>query len=69
MNMWGWTIAAMTPEGWRRVVQGKTWPAHRPTHQIDHILVTPSVEVVGRRACCPTSAPTTAPCGPGCVVP
>lgn len=45
MNMWGWTIAAMTPEGWRRAVQGKTWPAHRPAHQIDHILVTPSVEV------------------------
>lgn len=46
MNMWGWTIAAMVPNGWRRVVRGKTWPARRPLHQIDHILVTPSVEVV-----------------------
>ena len=46
MNMWGWTISAMTAGGWRRVVQGKTWPARRPHHQIDHILVTPSVEVV-----------------------
>jgi endonuclease/exonuclease/phosphatase family metal-dependent hydrolase len=46
MNMWGWTIDAMTPPGWRRVVRGKTWPAHRPRFQIDHLLVTPSVEVV-----------------------
>ena len=46
MNMWGWTIAAMVPKGWRRVVRGKTWPARRPAHQIDHLLVTPSVEVV-----------------------
>lgn len=46
MNMWGWTISAMTPAGWRRAVRGKTWPAHRPGHQIDHVLVTQSVEVV-----------------------
>ncbi len=46
MNMWGWTISAMTPAGWRRAVRGKTWPAHRPCHQIDHLLVTPSVEVI-----------------------
>jgi endonuclease/exonuclease/phosphatase family metal-dependent hydrolase len=46
MNMWGWTIAAMTPRGWRRAVRGKTWPARRPRHQIDHVLVTPGVEVV-----------------------
>ena len=46
MNMWGWTISAMVPTGWRRAVRGATWPAHRPHHQIDHILVTPSVEVL-----------------------
>ncbi len=46
MNMWGWTISAMVPKGWRRVVKGKTWPSHRPKHQIDHVLVTPTVEVV-----------------------
>lgn len=46
LNMWGWTIDAMSPAGWRRAVKGKTWPARRPRHQIDHILVTPSVEVV-----------------------
>ena len=46
MNMWGWTIAAMAPDGWRRTVRGKTWPSRRPRHQIDHILATPSVEVI-----------------------
>ncbi len=46
MNMWGWTIDLMTPGAWRRAVRGKTWPAGRPQHQIDHLLVTPSVEVV-----------------------
>lgn len=46
MNMWGWTIAAMAPSGWHRAVKGKTWPAHRPHHQIDHVLVTSSIEVL-----------------------
>ena len=46
MNMWGWTIAAMTPRTWRRAVRGKTWSAPTAHHQIDHLLVTPSVEVV-----------------------
>jgi endonuclease/exonuclease/phosphatase family metal-dependent hydrolase len=46
MNMWGWTISAMAPPGWRRVVRGKTWPSTHPGHQIDHVLVTSSVEVV-----------------------
>lgn len=44
MNMWSWTIDRMVPSGWRRVVRGKTWPAHRPHSQIDHLLVTPSVD-------------------------
>lgn len=44
MNMWGWTIDRMVPRGWRRAVHGKTWPAHRPQHQIDHLLVTGPVE-------------------------
>jgi endonuclease/exonuclease/phosphatase family metal-dependent hydrolase len=46
LNMWGWTIDAMAPRGWRRALRGKTWPAPRPHHQIDHLLVTPSVEVI-----------------------
>jgi endonuclease/exonuclease/phosphatase family metal-dependent hydrolase len=46
MNMWGWTISAMTPRGWRSAVRGKTWRSTHPRHQIDHLLVTRSVEVV-----------------------
>lgn len=46
MNMWGWTVSAMTADGWRRVVKGKTWPARRPQHQIDHVLATPGVGLV-----------------------
>lgn len=46
MNMWGWTIDRMVPQGWRRAVRGKTWPSHRPHSQIDHLLITPSVQVV-----------------------
>lgn len=46
MNMWGWSIDRMVGAGWRRVVKGKTWPAHRPQHQIDHVLVTRSVEAL-----------------------
>lgn len=46
MNMWGWSIDRMVGKGWRRVVKGKTWPAHRPQHQIDHVLVTDLVAAV-----------------------
>lgn len=46
MNMWGWTIDRMMPPGWRRVVRAKTWPSHRPQHQIDHCLVTRRVEAL-----------------------
>lgn len=46
MNMWGWNIDRMVPGGWRRVVKGKTWPSHRPHSQIDHLLVTGSVQAV-----------------------
>lgn len=46
MNMWSWTIDRMVPPGWRRVVRGKTWPSHRPHSQIDHLLVTPSVDAL-----------------------
>ena len=46
MNMWGWTIDRMVPDGWRRIVRGRTYPSHRPHSQIDHLLVTPSVEAV-----------------------
>ncbi len=46
MNMWGWCIDRVVPRGWRRVVRGRTYPAHRPHSQTDHVLVTRPVEVV-----------------------
>jgi endonuclease/exonuclease/phosphatase family metal-dependent hydrolase len=46
MNMWGWCISAMAPRGWRRPRGGRTFPAHRPLARIDHLLATPTVEVV-----------------------
>jgi endonuclease/exonuclease/phosphatase family metal-dependent hydrolase len=49
MNMWGWAIDRMVPRGYRRAVHGRTYPAHRPHSQTDHILVTPGVEVAAAR--------------------
>lgn len=46
MNMWGPPLGLMLP-GWRRAVTGRTWPSWRPLFQIDHILVTPALRVVG----------------------
>lgn len=48
MNMWGPVVSAMLP-GYRRSVVGRTWPAWRPHSQIDHVLVTRQVDVVGSR--------------------
>jgi endonuclease/exonuclease/phosphatase family metal-dependent hydrolase len=45
MNMWSWCIDRVVPRGWRRAVRGRTYPAHRPHSQTDHILVTRPVEV------------------------
>lgn len=47
MNMWGWCVDRMVPPGWRRAVHGRTYPAHRPHSQTDHILVSTPVEVAG----------------------
>lgn len=46
MNMWGWCAERLVGPGWRRVVRGRTYPAHRPHSQTDHILVNGQVEVV-----------------------
>jgi endonuclease/exonuclease/phosphatase family metal-dependent hydrolase len=46
MNMWGPPLSALLP-GWSRAVRGRTWPAWRPVAQLDHILVTPGVKIVG----------------------
>jgi endonuclease/exonuclease/phosphatase family metal-dependent hydrolase len=37
-NFWGPPVALMM-RGWERPVRGRTWPAHRPHSQIDHVLV------------------------------
>jgi endonuclease/exonuclease/phosphatase family metal-dependent hydrolase len=44
-NLWGPAVTALLP-GWRRAVRGRTWPAHRPHSQIDHVLVRNGVGVV-----------------------
>jgi endonuclease/exonuclease/phosphatase family metal-dependent hydrolase len=44
-NLWGPAVSAMLP-GWRRAVRGRTWPAHRPHSQIDHVLVRDDIEVM-----------------------
>ncbi|HEX6238215.1 MAG TPA: endonuclease/exonuclease/phosphatase family protein [Acidimicrobiales bacterium] len=46
MNMWGWCVDRLVPRGWRRAVRGRTYPAHRPHSQTDHLLVTPAVDVL-----------------------
>jgi len=45
MNMWGPAVRRDTP-GFRSAVTARTFPAHRPHSQIDHILVNDRVEVV-----------------------
>jgi endonuclease/exonuclease/phosphatase family metal-dependent hydrolase len=44
-NLWGPAVTTLLP-GWRRAVRGRTWPAHRPHSQIDHVLVRNGIEVV-----------------------
>ncbi|MDA8366436.1 MAG: endonuclease/exonuclease/phosphatase family protein [Actinomycetota bacterium] len=46
MNLWGPAVEAALP-GWRRAVVGPTWPAWRPRHQIDHVLVAGDVAPAG----------------------
>lgn len=44
-NFWGPPVGRLLP-GWQRTVRGRTWPAHRPHSQIDHVLVRGAVTVV-----------------------
>ena len=44
-NLWGPAAEPILP-GWRRAVLGRTYPAHQPHSQIDHILVRDGTEVV-----------------------
>jgi endonuclease/exonuclease/phosphatase (EEP) superfamily protein YafD len=44
-NLWGPGVVRLLP-GWRRAVFGRTWPAHRPHSQIDHVLVNSAIESI-----------------------
>ena len=44
-NFWGPAVVRLLP-GWKRAVRGRTYPAHRPHSQIDHVLVSEHVEVL-----------------------
>jgi endonuclease/exonuclease/phosphatase family metal-dependent hydrolase len=46
LNFWGPPVGAMM-RGWSRPVRGRTYPAHRPHSQIDHVLVRGPIEGVG----------------------
>jgi endonuclease/exonuclease/phosphatase family metal-dependent hydrolase len=48
MNLWGPPVTSFFP-AWRRAVTGRTWPAHRPHSQLDHVLITESLNVVEAR--------------------
>lgn len=54
-NLWG-PVAAATLTGHRRTVVGRTWPAHRPHSQLDHILVSSGVELVAGEVRPPTGS-------------
>lgn len=44
-NLWG-PLATTLVGRHERAVRGRTWPAHRPHSQLDHVLVSPELEVV-----------------------
>jgi endonuclease/exonuclease/phosphatase family metal-dependent hydrolase len=48
MNLWGPPVVSYL-RGWRRAVRARTWPAYRPHSQLDHVLVTEGVTVLGSR--------------------
>lgn len=54
-NLWG-PLARRMVRGYRLGVRGRTWPAHRPHSQLDHILVSPEVTVLDRRVLAPNGS-------------
>jgi endonuclease/exonuclease/phosphatase family metal-dependent hydrolase len=42
--------------GYRPTVRGRTWPAHRPVAQIDHVLAGPGVTVTDRQVAPPAGS-------------
>jgi endonuclease/exonuclease/phosphatase family metal-dependent hydrolase len=55
MNLWGPAVSLALP-GWRSAAKGRSWPAHRPHSQLDHVLVTPPVTVTGSEVVRPTES-------------
>ena len=48
MNLWGPGVRLQLP-GLRRAVKGPTWPSWRPHSQLDHLLVSRPLVVIGGR--------------------
>lgn len=46
MNMWTWNMAMMKPRTWRRAGRGRTFSSLVPHSRIDHMVVSPAMEVV-----------------------
>ncbi len=54
-NLWG-PLASGALGGHRRAVRGRTWPARRPHSQLDHVLVSPEIEVLAADVGPPTGS-------------
>lgn len=54
-NLWG-PLAGLALAGHRRAVRGRTWPAHRPHSQLDHIWITPGIDVDDSRVLPPAGS-------------
>ena len=54
-NLWG-PLATRMVHGHRRAVRGRTWPAHRPHSQLDHLLVSHEVDVVDAAVLAPAGS-------------
>ncbi len=55
MNLWGPVVERLLP-GWHRTVVGRTWPAHAPVAQPDHILTASGFQVVQAAVCAPVGS-------------
>lgn len=55
LNLWG-PLAAGTLGGHRRAVRGRTWPAHRPHSQLDHILISDGLTAEASRVLSPVGS-------------
>jgi len=54
-NLWG-PAASVALSRHRRSVTGRTWPTHRPHSQLDHIFISPEIDLVEGRIGDPTGS-------------